>query len=967
MTPPVLVIAARWSIWEENGGMQFRGAGNRERRADDIEFRILGPLEVLDGREVLPIGGAKQRALLAVLLLSANEVVPSDRLIDDLWGERLPQSGRAALQVRISQLRKALGRGGERLVTRPPGYVLEIDPEELDLTRFERLVAGSERVEPTRAATMLREALALWRGSPLADISYEAFAQASIRRMEELRLEAIEKRVEADLALGRHVKLVAELEVLVAEHPLNERLLGQLMRALYDCGRQVDALAVYRQAVASLRDELGIDPGPELRELERAILQHESTLDPRARPLGDRSRATSAPEAHLPSAATTFVGRGRELAGLLALLGRAETRLLTLTGPGGSGKTRLALRAAEEAAPDYRDGVWFAGFANVTDPELIIPAIGQALGLAEQPDVAPVQRLAQWLNDRELLLVLDNLEQLVDGTTCLSELVARCPGLTLLTTSREPLHLAGECQYDVPALTQLEAVELFAARARAVAPTIRCEPDLADEICQRLDCLPLAIELAAARAKVLSHSEILSRLESRLPLLTGGPRDAPQRQRTLRAAIDWSYELLDREQRGLFARLAVFAGGCTLAAAETVCAAELDTMQALVDRSLVRREKDRYGMLQTVREYALERLEQSGEADELRRGRADWLIELLRAEGLFQPGWPNERSLARVAPERENFAAALDWAFGGGMFEIVAQLAASLAGVWLVTGRFHEAERWLSVVRDHGDRYPVRLAAEVASAARANAWHRGEHRKSERHAEHALSLWRQVGDREAIGREMLSLANAACDRGDHAAGRVGYERTIGFAREHGLSGVLASALISLADLEIRDGRLEQAIRICEESRALAAPGSDLGAVALINLTHIAMLEDRHADAADLAREALDGALRSGAILAVSWTAIEAAWPLAAEGEFEHAARLLGSATRFLDRTGARKEWMDQVAIAGAYEILHDHLDAPALQALLEEGRKTAPEEVARTVLQQSNALLGRDASTRIKS
>jgi predicted ATPase/DNA-binding SARP family transcriptional activator len=946
--------------------MQLRGAGNRGR-PDDIEFRILGPLEVLDGGEVLPLGGAKQRAVLAVLLLSANEVVPSEQLIDDVWGEQLPRSGRAALQVRISQLRKALGRGGERLVTRPPGYVLEIDQEQLDLTRFERLVAESERVEPAHAATMLRKALALWRGRPLADLSYEAFAQASIRGMEELHLAAIEKRVEADLALGRHVKLVAELEVLVAEHPLNERFLSQLMRALYHCGRQVDALAVYRQAVASLQDELGIDPGPELRELQRAILQHESTLEPRARRLGDRSRAVSMPEAHLPSAATTFVGRTRELADLLALLRRAETRLLTLTGPGGSGKTRLALRVAEEAAPDHRDGVWFVGFAHVTDPKLIIPTIGQTLDLAEEPGVTPMQRLARWLDEREVLMVFDNLEQLVEGSGCLSELAARCPGLTLLTTSREPLHLTGECQYEVPALAQSEAIELFAARAGAVAPTIRCDPDLADRICQRLDGLPLAIELAAARTKGLSHSDILARLESRLPLLTGGPRDAPQRQRTLRATIDWSHDLLHREQREMFARLAIFAGGCTLGAAETVCAAHVDTMQALVDRSLVHRDEDRYWMLQTVREYALERLEQTGEADELRRGHAEWLIELLRAEGLFQPGWPDKRSLARVAPERENFEAALDWAFGCGMFEIVAQLAASLAGVWLVTGRFDEAERWLSVVAEHGDRYPGRLAAEVASATRANAWHRGEHRTSKRHAQEALSLWRQVGDREAIGREMLSLANAACELGDYAAGRAGYEQTIGFAREHALSGVLASALISLADLEIRDGRLEQAIRICEESRALAAPGSGLGAAALINLTHVAMLQDRHPDAADLAREALDEALRSGARLMVSWTAIEAAWPLAAEGAFEHAALLLGSATQFLDRTGARMDWMDHVAIAGAYEILHGHFDAPALHALLEEGRTTAPEDVARIVVQQSNVLPGRDASSRINS
>jgi predicted ATPase/DNA-binding SARP family transcriptional activator len=928
-----------------------------------MEFRILGPLEVLDGDEVIPLRGARERALLAMLLLNANQFVSSDRLLDELWGEDLPQSGRAALQVRVSQLRRALGRGAARLVTMSAGYVLEVEPEELDLTRFERLVAESGRAEPARAAALLREALALWRGRPLADVCYESFAQAAIGRMGQLRLEAIEKRVEADLALGRHAELIAELEMLVSEHPSNERLRGQLMRALYRCGRQGDALAVYRQAVVWLRDELGLEPGPDLRELERAILQHDSMLDLRPRsPLGRPPASAMAPESHLPVPATTFVGRGRELAEVGLLLRRAGTRLLTLTGPGGSGKTRLALRAGEQAAADYREGVWFAGFANVSDPEMIVTTIGQALGLAERPGISPTQRLGDWLAERELLLVLDSLEQLVDGTACLSELVAACPGLTLLITSREPLHLAGECQYDVPELAPAEAVELFAARARAVAPAFALDPDLAERICERLDRLPLAIELAAARTKGLSASEVLARLESRLQLLSGGPRDVPERQRTLRATIDWSYELLDLEQRSLFARLAVFAGGCTLAAAEAVCRAELNTLQALIDRSLVRRDADRYRMLQTVREYALERLEQTGEAEELRQRHAEWLIELLRAQGLQQPGWPNERSLACVAPERENFAAALDWASRRGRFKTVAQLAAPLVGVWLLTGRFHEAERWLSLIRDEGHRYPARLAAEVASAARANAWHRGEEPEATRRGVHALSLWRQVGDLKAIATEMLSLANSASDREDDHDGRAAYAETIRFAREHDLTRILTSALISLGDLEIRQERLKEALRICEESRAVAARGSDLSAVSLINLTHIAMLESRQDDAARLAREALEEALASGAILIVSWTAIEAAWPLAAHGEFEHAARLLGSAHVFLDRTGARREWMDQAASAAAGDILGDHLDALTLQALFDEGGGITPDKAARAVLAQSRVLVGDGAS-----
>ena len=310
---------------------------------------------------------------------------------------------------------------------------------------------------------------------------------------------------------------------------------------MYRSGRQADALEVYRQTSERLREELGLEPSPHLRELERSILNQDTTVDP--------PRPAPAPPANLPVPATAFVGRRREVADLAALLRSGGTRLLTLTGAGGSGKTRLALRLAETCASEYRDGTWFVAFADITDPELIVPTISQTLDLAEQAGLSPVPRIQQWLGERRVLLVLDNLEQLADGSRVLAKLLSACPGLTLLVTTREPLHLAGEQQYEVPVLEPEDAVALFESRTQAVVPGLVVHPKLSDAICARLDYLPLAIELAAARIKALAPGEILARLDTRLPLLTGGPRDAPRRQQTLKATIDWSYELLDDQQR----------------------------------------------------------------------------------------------------------------------------------------------------------------------------------------------------------------------------------------------------------------------------------------------------------------------------------------------------------------------------------------------------------------------------------
>ena len=504
-----------------------------------MEFGILGPLAVWrDGGEV-ELGAAKQRALLAVMLLHAGETMSTERLVDALWGEKPPVTAVKALQVYISQLRKTLGEGV--VVTRPLGYVVELDDGALDLQRFERLLAEGRRLldqgSARQAGEVLQEGLALWRGEPLADFRYEVFAANAIGRLDGLRLIALEARLEADLGCGRHAEAVPELEALVRDYPLREQLRGLLILALYRAGRQADALAVMQETRTVLREELGLDPSQALQQLEKAILLQDPSLDrpvdapkppPRAPP------PVPAPLAPLPAALTPLVGRMTELAQIGALLGRPGTRLVTLVGPGGVGKTRLALAVAGSVPAAV-----FVSLAPVQEPGLVRLVIANMLGLTDETTIA------DWLRSRELLLVLDNFEHLLEAAPLVTELLTAAPGLRVLATSRAPLNLTGEHQYTVAPLPQQDAVELFIERAAAVEADVGRVADV-EEICRRLDCLPLAIELAAARARMFPPDVVLTRFEQRLALLTGGPRDQPERQRTLRAAIEWSYSLLRR-------------------------------------------------------------------------------------------------------------------------------------------------------------------------------------------------------------------------------------------------------------------------------------------------------------------------------------------------------------------------------------------------------------------------------------
>ncbi|MFB4318976.1 BTAD domain-containing putative transcriptional regulator [Actinomadura sp. 21ATH] len=580
-----------------------------------MRFGVLGPLAVWDDEGApVRIPEAKVRALLADLLVHEGRPVPADRLIDDLWGDRPPGRPANALQAKVSMLRRFLGRS--RVVHQAPGYRLDLGGtgDEVDADRFRALAARARTQDDPRArAALLGEALALWRGPAFADFADEEFVRPAADRLADQRLAVLEEQAEARLDAGDHALLAGELADLVARHPLRERLRGVQMRALYLAGRQGDALASYAELRALLADELGLDPGPELAALHEAILRQDPALGPALAPAPERAAEPAPPPSNLPVPLTALIGRDRCREDVTGLLGAA--RLVTLTGSAGVGKTRLAVEAASGPAGDaFPDGVWFVEFAGRRGGTAeLAQEVSAVLGLRDEMAAGPADggapdpagRLAAALRDRRLLLVLDNCEHVVEAAAALAGALLRsAAGLTILATGREPLDIPGESVYQVEPLQEDDAVRLFAARAAESAPGFRLDDgrDAVAEICRRLDGIPLALELAAGRVRALGVRELAARLNDRFRLLGTGRRGAPARQQTLRAMIDWSWELLAPAERIVLRRLAVHPDGCGLDAAEAVCAGDglraedvLELLTRLVDRSLVTMVEGRRG------------------------------------------------------------------------------------------------------------------------------------------------------------------------------------------------------------------------------------------------------------------------------------------------------------------------------------------------------------------------------------
>jgi predicted ATPase/DNA-binding SARP family transcriptional activator len=691
-----------------------------------VEFAVLGPLEVRTASGAVPIRRGLPRTLLIALLLRPGRSVSSDLLVELLWeDDELPRNPANALQTQVSYLRKTLANGepgaAALLETRAGGYSLVADRDSVDAHRFESTIAQLAALDSLQSSEALGTALnqvdaalGLWRGDALEDVADADFARGEITRLDELRWAATERRVDLLLRLGRHAEAVGILAELVQRLPLRERLHEQLVLALYRSGRQAEALRAFEEARRTLTEELGLDPGSDLRALERAVLQHDPALDwvppasEHTQPAPVSHDAPSAPSTRgrLPVPVSALIGRDAELKRLAELL--KGHRALTLTGPAGAGKTRLALALASGG----HERVWYVDFSPIDDPALVGATCATATGVTLAPGDDPTQVIADTLAAQQGLLVLDTCEHVLTAAGQLASSVLRAaPRVRVLATSRRALGLTGEFAWPVPPLalpstdaasaaeiTSHASVALFLARAQAVRPDLEIDDRTAVDIaaiCLALDGLPLAIELAAARADLLSPAAIRSRLTDRFQLLVDGGVDAAQRQQTLRAAIDWSYELLTAEQRTFFARLGVFAGGFTLDAALAVAgsglADPLESLASLVKQSMVTRAgADRYRLLDTLRAYALDVLAEL-DADDTRGRHAAYFTEFAERGELAIRGPDQMEWLEHFRSDVNNFRAALEWSLLTGDVDRAARQAGALAWFWTLNGMLTEA------------------------------------------------------------------------------------------------------------------------------------------------------------------------------------------------------------------------------------------------------------------------------------
>jgi predicted ATPase/DNA-binding SARP family transcriptional activator len=944
-----------------------------------MEFRVLGPVEVIEAGRSLPLGGPKPRALLAHLLLAAGRAVSREELVDELWGDAPPPTARDSLNVHAGLLRRALGT---RLRTVPSGYRLEAAQDEIDASRFEARLAAV-RGQPLSAADSagaLAAALALWRGPVYGGIPVGPSAAAAAARLDELRLGALEERVEADLALGRHSALVAELTGVLAARPTRERVAGQLMLALHRCDRSADALAVYAATCRILDEQLGVDPGDALTQLSHAINRGDPTLAPPGPSL-------------LPAPMSRFIGRRKELARAGELLSSA--RLLTLSGVGGCGKTRLALELARLAPAAHPGGIHLVDLAPLARGASVARQLAAVLGVRERRGVPLPAQLATRLRHRGTLLILDNCEHLLQGCADMcSQLLEAAPGLRILVTSREPLGISGEVVFTVPGLAvptahsaasdvaAADAVQLLVDRAAAVRPGFTLEPgegEVAAALCRRLDGLPLAIELAAARLSSLSLEEVANRVEERIDAL-GGSRAASARHRTMRASIEWSYEMLDDAERTTLRRLSVFAGLFSRGAAEAVVAGwdplppgadVAGDCGRLADKSMLVAEPGPegtgYRLLEVVRQFAGERLEAAGETAGARARHGLWYHDLV-PEARTWAGPDQQLWTDRLRREVDNVHAALAWYLGDGFeAERALEMAGPLWWFWYTSGRVGDGRTWLSrVLAAAAPESTVARGLAVRGAA-ALARIIGEFADALRLGEESLEICRTLGDERGMAAALNNLCITGIMTGDFEGARCHGEEGREIIERLGDAQGAATSINNLGllarvsgDLDGAAGLFSSALdkwRLAGDRRGCAA--------ALSNLAIVARRSGEPARARTLAVEALTIYLDLGFDEGQLDCLEVVASAVADEGDSALALRLLLVTVRAREELGAPLFVPDEVAqVSEALAASRGRLDPAEVERITAEAGDASLSDAVAAVLADLTKSQDRAASTR---
>ena len=964
--------------------------------------RILGPVEAWAGEQRLALGGSRQVALLAMLAVRVNQAVSSDLLIDAVWGDQRA-GARKRLQMAVARLRQALAPledGGDPAVrTVGGGYLLALPDGELDAEVFGAQIAEGRAAlrdgEPARAVERLSAALELWRGPPLAEVSYEEFAQSEVRRLEELRLLALEARVDAQLQLGQHDAVIAELEGLLVEQPARERIAGQLMLALYRSGRQADALQVYQQTRSHLAQELGLEPGPELTLLQTSIFKRDPDLLKLPAASARDAAAIGIPlSARIPPKRKRIIGRARELDRLCGRISRPDATIVTITGPGGAGKTTLALEVAREVHTDFPAGVTVLWLAEIADARQVVAELGRSLGVELGGADSAVEALALSLSAERRLIVLDNFEHVLDAAGEISRLSRFCPGISILATSRSPLGIESELVYPVAGLevsdgdrashgSGNEAVALFVERAVAGDPTFELTPANRDdvaELCRRLDGLPLAVELAAARMRIVTPGALLELLErDGLHSLTARRRDAPERHRSLQSAINWSYELLTEGERSIFVRLSIFRGGFDLEAVASVCSdvvgesALLDPLGGLVDASLLTRVNTappQFLMLETIREFAGEKLA-AGDADEAHRRHANYYACLAERAESGLSGRDQRVWLEVLDRSRSNLQHALQWSALGDV-----QPGLRIAAVW----RYWRARdlgdeilNWLvAALETSGGDEPVRargliaagvLAHEGGRLDRANQFFRTASAIAERLDDPALLIeslnerawteWR-LGDLTGA-RDLHSRALTLAEQlGDprHVANVLKMAACTGVQGEATLEAVQDQALQlfrslgdRIAELDVLvdigygallRGELDRARAALEEGLGFEGLGAAATATLVGNLGLVELLEGHVGSALVRLDEALPLAVKVADAAEVREAMVGIAAAMAVAGQANTATGLAAAAELFTDAGPLECE-----------ELLRRRFLDPSSSSLTSEERRTAEEHARR--------------------